>query len=168
MSESTGELGVLNVGAGDVVVTFNKHDRGEAAKAIRMLRDMQRAGYAILVQLEDGEYARAVDIDATRGRYILSLPEGEPEQAGADVEPVVSEQTEACGVSADVDGRELVCVRSRFPAHAGKHEAADGTVFAAKRGAKRKGAKTKGGRRGRVAKPIRTSRAVGVARSAGG
>lgn len=167
--DALGELSVLNVGAGDIVVTFNRNDAGETAKALRMLRDMQRQGYAILVQLEDGEYTRVVDVDATRGRYIIQLPEGEAELAGPDAEPVGA-AVETCHVIGHAeDGAELVCMRPRFPVHAGQHETASGLKFSVRRGAKRLKPEGRGRKRtDRVAKPIRTSRAVGVARSAGG
>lgn len=85
-----GSLSVLNVGAGDIKVTFNHLDSAEAKKAIAMLLDMQVRGYAILVETEDG-YTRAKSIDATRGRYIIQIAEGTP--LPADAEPV----TCACG-----------------------------------------------------------------------
>lgn len=83
-------LSVLNTGVGDIQVTFNQHDTGELEKDIRMLTDMQSRGYAILVQLEDGTYVRATEIDATRGRYIVQLPAADVAKAGPDaiVEPV--------------------------------------------------------------------------------
>lgn len=115
----TGELSVLNVGAGDIRVVFNHADQGESAKAIRMLTDMQQRGYAILIELPDGSYTRAQAIDASRGRYVITLPEDV--QLPPDAEPVPT-----------------------------------------KRG--------RGRPRGRrtVSVPVKTSKAVGVARSAGG
>lgn len=113
----TGGLSVLNTGAGDLEVTFNQHDSAERAKAIRMLTDMQARGYAILVRLEDGTYARATSIDATRGRYILQLPEDAVASAGADaiVEPTLKRRRgrpPGCGkksgtvtVSTPIEGR---------------------------------------------------------------
>ena len=82
----TGELNVLNVGSGDIAICFNQHDTGERAKAIRMLKDMQARGYALLMQLDDGSYTRVVDIDQTRGRYIVQLPEDKVALAGDEVE----------------------------------------------------------------------------------
>lgn len=83
----TGILSVLNVGAGDIRVTFNQHDRGERDKALAMLQDMQKRGYAILVQLDDGTYVRAKEIDAARGCYIVQLPDGGSHEAAEPVEP---------------------------------------------------------------------------------
>lgn len=72
---TTGMLSVLNVGAGDIEVRFNPHQPEELDRAVRMLQDMQRRGYAILVKQDDGSYVRAEGIDPTRAVYIIS---GEP------------------------------------------------------------------------------------------
>lgn len=79
-----GSLNVLNVGAGDIALNFNHLDEAEAEKAVRMLKDMQARGYAILVRLDDDTYVRAIDIDASRGRYLIQLPESMPLPAGAE------------------------------------------------------------------------------------
>lgn len=83
----TGSLSVLNCGAGDIEVRFNRHQPEEVARAIAMLKDMQRQGYAILVKNDDGSYSRAVDIDEERGLYIIS---GSP-TASEDIAPVEPE-----------------------------------------------------------------------------
>ena len=70
----TGSLAVLSVGMGDIEVRFNQHDEAETAKALKMLDDMKARGYAILVRLDDGSYVRAVDIDRTRGCYVVQIP----------------------------------------------------------------------------------------------
>lgn len=80
----TGSLSVLNVGAGDIEVTFNQHSPTERAKAIKMLTDMQARGYAILVRDAEGNYQRAVEFDAARGRYIIQVPEDQPLPADAE------------------------------------------------------------------------------------
>lgn len=72
-----GSLCVLNVGAGDVRLSFNHHDKSEKAKALRMLKDMIRRGYAVLIQLEDGSYTRAIEVDATRGTYVIQEPDSD-------------------------------------------------------------------------------------------
>jgi hypothetical protein len=81
----TGSLSVLNVGAGDIEVRFNPHQPEETTRAIRMLKDMQARGYAILVKQDDGSYVRAEGIDEQHGLYIIS---GEP--AAADEQPPVA------------------------------------------------------------------------------
>lgn len=114
-----GELNVLNVGAGDIRVTFNHIDQGETKKALRMLKDMQQRGYAIMVALPDGTYTRAKTIDPTTNSYVIVVAEDAPLPTDAVVE------------------------KTR-----GRKKGKTGT----------KSAKV----------PVRTSRAVGVARSAGG
>lgn len=71
----SGSLNVLNVGAGDIEITFDRHDSEDRDRALRMLHDMQRRGYAILVKLDDGTYVRAERIDLNRGRYVVQMPE---------------------------------------------------------------------------------------------
>lgn len=116
MSSELGSLSVLNVGAGDIRVTFNRDNTDEVEKALSMLRDMQSRGYAIMIELPDHTYVRATSIDASTASYVVVVNETSPLPDDAVVE---SPQTRA-----------------------------------------------KRGRRVRV--PVRTSRAVGIARSAGG
>lgn len=71
----TGSLSVLNAGEGDIQISFNQGDPADTEKALKMLTDMQRRGYGIFVRLDDGSYARAESIDASRGVYIVTLPE---------------------------------------------------------------------------------------------
>lgn len=87
--ESTGSISVLNVGEGDVVVTFNGLDDTEAEKALRMLEDMQKRGYAILVKQPDDTYRRAESIDRETQSYVVVVPDelpkvGEDEAAPAE------------------------------------------------------------------------------------
>lgn len=70
----TGEISVLNVGAGDIKLSFNSSDVGEVIRARRMVKDMLRRGYALLVEVERGgekRFERALDFDETRGQYII-------------------------------------------------------------------------------------------------
>ena len=84
----TGELSVLNVGAGDIKIVFNQADKPEFARAVRMLTDMRARGYAIMVELPDGSYVRAHSFDAGRGRYVIVVPEDAILPEGAELEPV--------------------------------------------------------------------------------
>jgi hypothetical protein len=89
----TGSLSVLNVGAGDITITFNNDDLVETNKALGMLKEMLKRGYLIAIQLPDGSYTRAREIDAMRGRYIIVIPDTVP--APPQAEPV--HDTCACG-----------------------------------------------------------------------
>ncbi len=107
----TGSLSVLNVGAGDIEITFNNHDGKEAEKAITMLLDMQKQGYAILVRdSETGEYRRAVDIDAKRGRYVLLLPKDASTPPDAEELPPKKRGRKSKKISVPVTGRHAVGV----------------------------------------------------------
>ena len=63
----TGSLSILNVGAGDLELRFNPHQPEEVQRAITMLSEMIRRGYAILIREADGSYVRATDIDGLKG-----------------------------------------------------------------------------------------------------
>lgn len=73
----SGSLAILNTGAGDILVSFNEHDEAEAERAIGMLLDMQKRGYAIMVRQEDGSYLRATAINRETRSYVV-LPPAEP------------------------------------------------------------------------------------------
>lgn len=76
-----GTLEILNVGAGDVKITFDREDAAEAIRAKRIIKDMLKRGYALLVQGEDGKFSRAKAFDAERGEYVIADydPEGDDE-----------------------------------------------------------------------------------------
>lgn len=69
-----GTLSVLNVGDGDLTISFDPGDPQEVVHGLRVLMDMQKRGYLIAVKLPDGSYVRAIEIDPTAGAYIVSLP----------------------------------------------------------------------------------------------
>lgn len=75
MSE-TGTIGILNVGAGDTKLTFNKKNPAERKRAAGIVTDMLRRGYALLVQVgtKNGEplYQRAKAFDPKTCEYIIS------------------------------------------------------------------------------------------------
>lgn len=53
-----GEVAILNVGAGDIRLSFNPDDDAERVRAARIVKDMLRGGYALLVEVEkDGKKA---------------------------------------------------------------------------------------------------------------
>lgn len=84
-----GAIGILNVGAGDTKVSFDKDKPEERKRAAQIVADMLRMGYAILVQVgeKDGKplYMRAESFDPNTCEYlIVGLPETqatEPETA---------------------------------------------------------------------------------------
>lgn len=129
----TGSLSVLNVGEGDIHITFNNADPAETEKAVAMLLDMQKRGYAIMVQLPDNTYVRAQSIDATTGSYIVVLPD------------------------------EIAAATLAEPAAASPEGAKDGESAATEKPSRGRPSK-----KASTSLPIAGTRAVGVARSAGG
>lgn len=67
----TGMLSILNTGEGDIEVRFTDASDDEVDRAVKMLRDMQDRGYAIMVRLEDGSHVRAQSIDAKTREYVI-------------------------------------------------------------------------------------------------
>jgi hypothetical protein len=71
---------------GDIEITFDKNNTAEAIRAKRIIKDMIRRGYALLVKGDDGSYTRALDFNPEKGEYII---------ADLDTEGYENEQTEA-------------------------------------------------------------------------
>jgi hypothetical protein len=72
---SGGMLEILNVQGGDVKITFEKGNVSEVIRAKRIITDMLRRGYAIVVEVErNGEraYERIQAFDEARGEYIIA------------------------------------------------------------------------------------------------
>lgn len=71
-----GEVGILNVGAGDTKLTFDKKNPVERARAAKIVEDMLKRGFAILIQVgkKNGEplYQRAKGFDPKRCEYIIA------------------------------------------------------------------------------------------------
>ncbi|HZF24047.1 MAG TPA: hypothetical protein VE030_11355 [Burkholderiales bacterium] len=70
-----GVLEILNVGAGDVKITFNTGDVSDTIRARRIVTDMLRRGFALLVEIErDGErkYERVQAFDEKTGEYLIA------------------------------------------------------------------------------------------------
>jgi len=75
-----GSLSCLNVSGGDIEITFDTQSAAEAIRAKRMIKDMLRRGYALLIEQEDGTHTRALDFDEKVGKYIV-----------ADFDPTIEE-----------------------------------------------------------------------------
>lgn len=72
---SAGSIAILNVGAGDTRLSFDKANPAEAIRAARIVKDMLRRGYALLVEVErDGQKAfeRALDFREDTAEYIIA------------------------------------------------------------------------------------------------
>src|SRR5690349_13490100 len=70
-----GVLEILNVQGGDVKISFDKGDVSETIRARRIIQDMLRRGFALVVEVErEGQkaYERVQEFDADRGEYIIA------------------------------------------------------------------------------------------------
>lgn len=84
----TATIGILNVGAGDTKLSFDPTNPAECIRAARIVKDMLRRGYALLIDSgrkdDQGRpiHVRALDFDEKTHEYII-----------ADFDPTVSENT---------------------------------------------------------------------------
>lgn len=74
--EEAGVVNILSVGEGHIKISFDSKDPAEAIRAKRIVKDMLRRGYALLVQVggqgDKAQFQRALDFDETAGEYIIA------------------------------------------------------------------------------------------------
>lgn len=79
-----GEVGILNVGAGDTKLTFDPSKPDEVKKSARIVKDMIRRGFVLLIEVGSNEkgpiYQRARDFDETTSEYIIAGTVSDMEQ----------------------------------------------------------------------------------------
>ena len=81
-----GEIAVLNVGTGDTKLTFDKNNPAETIRASRIVEDMLRRGYALLIEVKKGkevEYRRVKRFDPKTNEYIIADFDSAKAEAGA-------------------------------------------------------------------------------------
>lgn len=54
-----GMIGILNVGTGDTKLVFDKSNPAEVIRSGRIVKDMLRRGYALLIEVDDGKGGKA-------------------------------------------------------------------------------------------------------------
>ena len=113
-----GQIGILNVGAGDTKLTFDKNNPAECIRSGRIVQDMLRRGYALLVEVDDGKggkaFTRVKEFDAAKNEYIIA--DFDPLQA-ARADEAEDEQVGEGKAAADQAGAEP---RGQEPAPKGK------------------------------------------------
>lgn len=141
-----GEVGILNVGCGDTKIVFDPNNPQDMIRAARIVKDMLRRGYALLVTVPNESdpngkpiYRRATDFDEKTCEYII-----------ADFDPLASKEKEEYSESTEATNDEEVPATT-IPA-------SDTTAAAEVAGKRRKGRRIK----------ATESHSVAVARSAGG
>lgn len=93
----TGEIGILNVGAGDDKLVFDPKDPKSMARGARVVTDMLRRGYALLIEVPDGKGGtktrRVKKFHPSKHEYIIDEV---PEEPGMSEKPNV-EKTSGTG-----------------------------------------------------------------------
>lgn len=118
-----GTVSILNVGHGDTKLTFDKDNAAECIRAARIVKDMLRRGYALLVEVEqpDGtkKFQRAYDfiegtceyIIADMNVYVPSEQEATPDDNSSDdgiaTELAASAASEAAATRPQPRGRKV-------------------------------------------------------------
>lgn len=86
-----GEMGILNVGAGDTKLSFDPSDPGEVKRASSVVKDMLKRGFAIFVEVGHDEsgptYRRVKDFDPKTAEYIIIGTPEEQEETASVQEP---------------------------------------------------------------------------------
>lgn len=137
----SGEVSIFNVGTGDTKLVFDKNNPQEVIRAGRIVKDMIRRGYSLLIEIEDpvtGQKIcrRALDFDENVAEYII-----------ADFDPIAAQEADK--------GQES------------NHEETEQAAAAAPEGAIPDSAKLPRAKRTRRIKATET-RAFAVGRTAGG
>lgn len=141
-----GTIGVLNVGAGDTKLTFDKNNPAECIRSARIVTDMLRRGYALLVEVErNGEkaYERVRAFDPETCSYII-----------ADFDPITAAAADAAEQPGETISEENQSQDP--PTHDPKNADRKGKALGPYR------------KRGTTAIHASTTTGVAVARSAGG
>jgi hypothetical protein len=115
-----GSVSILNVGEGDTKLSFDPSNPAERIRAARIVKDMLRRGYALLVEAEvDGRkvYQRATDFREDVCEYIIA--DLDPTQAAqADRQEQAPHENEAQPTAAPSAGKaEAPKRRGRPPKH---------------------------------------------------
>lgn len=86
ISGEIGTVGILNVGHGDTKLSFDKDNPAECIRAARIIRDMLRRGYALMIEQPPGskKYVRVHEFRDDTFEYVI-----------ADFDPVTAQEVEA-------------------------------------------------------------------------
>lgn len=69
--KTAGTVGILNVGDGDTKLSFDKNNPAERIRAARIVADMLRRGYALLIEV-DGKFVRATEFKEDVCEYVIA------------------------------------------------------------------------------------------------
>lgn len=74
-------IALLNVGEGDTKLTFDKNNMQETIRAARIVKDMLRRGYTLIIEPTPGQFAKVKEFDESVCEYIIA--DMDPEIAAA-------------------------------------------------------------------------------------
>lgn len=148
--QAAGEVAILNVGDGDTKLSFDPKNPAERIRAARIVRDMIRRGYALLVEVSPGEYQRATDFDESKCEYII-----------ADFDPSADTQNDTPEKPNGNPQGNGQAQGQNDPQQSGAAQGEEGDAGGAPVERSRRNTRTR-----RV--PAETTRTVAVARTAGG
>lgn len=76
LPSKAGELSILNVGDGDTKLSFDPSNPAERIRAARIVADMIKRGYALLIEQDDGKggkhFVRAVEFREDVCEYVIA------------------------------------------------------------------------------------------------
>lgn len=96
-----GKLSCLSVNDGDIEISFDTEDCAEAIRAKRIITDMLKRGYALLIKMADGRYVRAHEFDEKQGVYVIADYDPQEEIKTDDKEEISNEKPEPTLKKAD-------------------------------------------------------------------
>jgi hypothetical protein len=143
ISGDVGTVGILNVGAGDTKLSFDKSNPQECIRAARIVADMLKRGYALMIEVEQPNGSKTF-------QRVLEFREDVCEYVIADLDPVAAAAADK--EEQDRGQQAAAPTNQEGPAESGEEAAA---ASAPKRGRRRN-------------VPASEARGVAVARSAGG
>lgn len=148
-----GTVGILSVGAGDTKLSFDPNNPQDRIRAARIVKDMLRRGYSLLVAMPGNEgaepkYRRAYDFDENTFEYII-----------ADFDPTPEETIDVSSQMAPPKNTEPLTTAQTTDASSGT------TMDQPRSSTGRKGGK---GKRKERRIPAAATNATAVARTAGG
>lgn len=91
-------IGILSVGAGETMLTFDKNNAAELIRAARIVTDMLRHGYALVVEVAGADgaksFQRVKEFDPETSEYIIADLDS-VQAAKVDAEDAQSQEDEA-------------------------------------------------------------------------
>lgn len=105
----TGSIGVLNVGAGDTKLTFDKDNPMERARSARIVTDMLKRGYVLFIEVPGSTvktYRRVLQFDEEVCEYIIADLDPQPAPAPIHSSDTGDNLDEPSGAAASGEGNE--------------------------------------------------------------